>query len=124
MLNLYQCTVRTYIDREKVYVCDGGKRMCEDCPEAKTIDISWDNLDEIYRHHGCALPFNIWNLRKGRLISFFIRRPDIKEWKIPKLNITFEAKWDKINPSINDVLNWPDGEQAIQYLVSRGLAIK
>ena len=87
MLNLYQCTVRTYIDGEKVYVCDGGKKMCGDC-------------------------------------SLFIRRPDIKEWRAPKLNISFEAKWDKINPSINDVVNWHDGEQAIQYLVSRVLAIK
>lgn len=94
-----------------------------------TIEVTWDNLKEFYYNYAFALPFNIWNFKKGRLISFFdakLRNKntwDIKEWKEPT-NIQVEIIYTETQPdSLNEILNWHVVSNAIQYLKEQGLAI-
>lgn len=106
-----------------------GTVLTDDIPENKTDELTWDNLNEYHYHNGLAYSFNVWNRKKGRLVSFwngsFFNKDtrDIKEWKSP-LNITVKHKYtEKLGVSIDYVLKWYDADKAIQYLNERGLKI-
>lgn len=98
--------------------------------EDKTIFVHWDNLSEIYHKYSLLLPFNIWNFKKGRRVSFFCGNPfkkdfrDVKEWKTP-LDIMIKIDYKDISNcmSVADILEWRDADKAIQYLNERGLKI-
>jgi hypothetical protein len=87
----------------------------------KIIHLTWDNLKEFYHNNGLSCSFNIWNFKKGRLVSFFSHKlpfkdyADIKEWKKP-LNIDIEVKYREYRPSIDEVLKWYDAKKAKEYL--------
>ena len=73
------------------------------------------------------LPFNYWNLKKGRVISFFNggftdkNRRAIKEWK-KELNIVIKKEYKEFTPyNIEYVLKWYEIEKAIQYLKQQGI---
>ena len=129
MLNFYTVITRTYHNGE--YIGASRGTTCLDYePENKTIALTWDNLDDYYYNHGMAVKFNIWKMKKGRRVSFFVddilplnkNKWDIKEWKTD-LNIEIRIEYRKDNLNINEVLRWHNGEQAIQYLVERGLSV-
>lgn len=44
----------------------------------------------------------------------------MKQWK-EELNIEIKTTWTEYKPTINELLNFHDGDKAIQYLVERGL---
>ena len=106
---------------------DGGDTLVEELNQTtKTIELTWNNLEEKYYKYGIFCNFNYWTFKKGRLISFFNfsffnkNTWDIKEWKNP-LNITLTIEYHKYNPSIDEVLKWHEQEKAIKYLKERGL---
>ena len=115
----------TYIDTRYAETLKEESKIKDDL-----IFINWDNLSEMYHKYSLALPFNIWNFKKGRRVSFFEGNPfkkdfqDIKEWKT-KLDIMVKVEYIDISNSmsIQDVLKWHDAEKAIQYLNERGLKI-
>lgn len=45
---------------------------------------------------------------------------NIKQWK-DDLDIEIKTTWQEYKPTINELLNFRDGDKAIQYLVERGL---
>lgn len=108
-----------------------GLELLEGEPKNKTYEITWENLNEIYTKFGTLIDFNVWNLKKGRKVSFFLDKPfslkewekDVKEWKESDLNITFEIKYEKKNMTLEQILKWPDSNKVIQYLKERGLTI-
>ena len=108
-----------------------GKALIDGNPEDREIAITWDNVDEYYRNSGGMYRFNIWKTKKGRRVSFFIDdlfpgfkdRRDVKEWK-EELNIRIKISYRKYTPSIEDVLEWHNAEDAIKYLKEKGLSIK
>lgn len=121
-INKGQCVGRSY-----------GTILLEEEPENKIEKISWENLEEQCTKYGINLSFNVWNLKKGRVVSFFIDKmtpfflkeweKDIKEWKEP-LDITIETIYEKKTyMTIEKVLKWHDIEKAVQYLKERGLTI-
>lgn len=110
--------------------CELGKILTDIEPTTETINITWDNLDEMYQKFGINCHFNIWNFKKGRRVSFlndgfFLSKDerDVKEWKHPDLNIKIEISYREYNPSIAEVLKWYDAEKAIAYLNEKGLKI-
>lgn len=110
--------------------CEAGRMLTDIEPTAETIHITWDNLNEMYQKLGIGCKFNIWNFKKGRIVSFFTDgffpkkdERDVKEWKHPNLNIRMEITYREYNPSIAEVLKWHDAEKAIAYLNERGLKI-
>ena len=131
MLKFYSIAYKTY--NNGTYIDTHYSRTLKEESEVKNdfISINWNNLSEIYHKYGLSLPFNIWNFKKGRRISFFDGNPfkkdfrDIKEWKT-KLNITVKVEYTDITHlmSIDEVLKWYDAEKAIQFLNERNLKIK
>ena len=45
---------------------------------------------------------------------------NVKQWK-EELNIEIKTTWTEYKPTINELLNFRDGDKAIRYLVERGL---
>lgn len=128
-MKFYDHYTITYHNGVEVATTACGTLLTDEAPENRTDELTWDNLDEYYYHNGIALPFNVWRLKKGRLVSFFDGsffnkdKRDIKEWKTP-LNITVKHRYvEKLGVSIDYVLKWYDADKAIQYLNERGLKI-
>jgi hypothetical protein len=130
MLKFYSIAYKTY--NNGTYIDTHYAKTLKEESEIKNdlVLINWDNLSEMYHKYSLSLPFNIWNFKKGRLVSFFDGNPfkkdfrDIKEWKT-KLDITVKIEYTDISnsTSIQEVLRWHDAEKAIQYLNERGLKI-
>ena len=130
MLKFYSVSYKTF--NNGTYIDTRYAKTLKEESEIKNdlIFINWDNLSEMYHKLSLSLPFNIWNFKKGRLVSFFVGNPfkkdfrDIKEWKT-KLDIMVKVEYTDISNSmsIQDVLSWHDAEKAIQYLNERGLKI-
>ena len=131
MLKFYSIAYKTYNNGTYIDTHYGKTLAEEETVTAETIKIGWDNLTEMYRKLSLAVPFNIWNFKKGRVVSFFVGNPfkkdfrDIKEWKTD-LNITVEVEYTDISDSmsIDEILKWHNAEKAIQYLNERNLKIK
>ena len=131
MLKFYSIAYKTY--NNGTYIDTKYAKILEEESKIKNdlVFINWDNLSEIYCKYGLLLPFNTWNFKKGRLVSFFVVNPfkknfrDVKEWKT-KLDIMVKIEYTDISNlmSIDEVLKWHEGEKAIQYLNERNLKIK
>ena len=131
MLKFYSIAYKTY--NNGTYIDTHYATTLKEESETKNdlVFINWDNLSEMYHKYNLSLPFNIWNFKKGRLVSFFVDNPfkkgfrDVKEWKT-KLDIMVKIEYTDVSNSmsIEDVLKWHDAEKAIQYLNERNLKIK
>ena len=131
MLKFYSIAYKTY--NNGTYIDTHYATTLKEESETKNdlVFINWDNLSEMYHKYSLSLPFDIWNFKKGRLVSFFVDNPfkknfrDVKEWKT-KLDIMVKIEYTDISNSmsIEDVLKWHDAEKAIQYLNERNLKIK
>lgn len=128
MLRFYDIYYTTYhngvaIGTEYRYGC------FDKAPTEEDVAITWDNLYEMYHKYALCFNFNIWEFKKGRVVSFFSDRwfdkdsRDVKEWKTSDLHITLTIRYKEDNPSIDRVMKYHDGEKAIQYLVERGLTV-
>lgn len=128
MLHYYRVLYTTYNNGVKVGRTDGFTIADENEIKEKTIPITWENLKEVYYDYGLNFPFNYWNFKRGRVISFFEggltdkNRRDIKEWKTPTLNIKLVITYETFPCSLNDILNYWDSEKAIKYLRERNLS--
>ena len=128
MLHYYRILFTTYSNGVKVDYTYGHVIADESEVKEKTIPITWENLEEIYHNYGLSLPFNIWNFKRGRVISFFKggftdkNRRDIKEWKTPTLDIKLVVTYEVWRCSLNNILNYWDSEKTIQYLRERNLS--
>lgn len=131
MLHNYRVITKTFHNGELIGSSVGSMITDKEMPKEE-YNFTWDNLEEQYKEFGCGVQFNIWNMKKGRRVSFFTDKffptgnhADVKEWKTKDLNITVTVEYHNIDKftSIQDVLRWHDNEKAIQYLTERGLSI-
>ena len=128
MLHYYRVLFTTYNNGVKVGNTSGFTIADENEIKEKTIPITWENLKEVYYDYGLNFPFNYWNFKRGRVISFFEgafcdkNRRDIHERKTPELNIKLVITYEGVPCSLNDIINYWDGEKAIQYLRERNLS--
>lgn len=85
--------------------------------------ITWNNINDI-RQYAAS---DIRTYKKGRRLwvsggldfdGFYF-----KEWKKPNLALEVKREYTEISPSINTILDWPDGEAAMKYLLERGINI-
>lgn len=132
MLKFYRCYFET-INKGQIMYGDSSRVLIDerDKPQNETIQITWDNLEQVHRKYGIDVGFNVWTRKKGRVISFFngnliFRKDyekDLKEWKDKELDLQLEVSVKECQVSIQDVLDWYDSEKAIQYLKERGLSV-
>lgn len=96
--------------------------LAEEKPEDKTIQLTWDNLEEIYWQYGLFLPFNIWNFKRGRRIEFWdfsIRDRDtwaIKERKTDYIDLPIEITYHEARVTIEEIMKYPDAKKAMKFL--------
>lgn len=130
MLKFYRCYGKTYHKGKFCDIQGNATIVAEGEMKNRTINITWDNLSEIYSEYSNYLPFGIWYFKRGRIISWYNSTPidwikgelrDIRERKTPDLDITLEICYREFKPSLQEVLNWHDAEQASQYLKENNL---
>lgn len=119
MMRYYSVVFYTYDKNGKRIGVNDMCFMSEEVLNNKEIKITWDNLSEIYQEYGLFLPFNIWNLKKGRKVSFFtFFSHDIKEWK-QELNLTLVINYNEYNPPMSELLKYGNSEKVFQYVKER-----
>lgn len=95
----YQVVYTTYHNGKYINEVIGKKESKNKLNNFQVNLSSWDELDNFYQEYGLVVGFNIWNFKKGRLISFFSHHlpfgdyADVKEWKTKNLNITLAVKY-------------------------------
>lgn len=131
-MEFYRCYVEVY--RNGILV--GGRKylttvLKEKPPASYFQGITWENLEEIYRHNAMAFPFTYYKFSKGHYIEFWDWHPfckkelrGIKEWKTPHLNMSVKFSFQKTALSLDEILKWPDADEAIKYLKEHGLALE
>ena len=128
MLHYYRVLYTTYNNEVKVGSSLGFTIADESEVKEETIPITWENLEEVYYNYGPNFPFNYWNFKRGRVISFFEgafrdkNRHDIHERKTPVLDMKLVITYKVVPCSLNDILNYWNSEKAIQYLRERNLS--
>lgn len=98
--------------------------LAEEIPEKSEEHGGWDLLE--WAHHNCltrdvALETNRKGFRRFGHSGDFI--PIATEKKNPEIDIVIVNEYDEAHPSIQGILNYRDGEKAIQYLKERGLTV-
>lgn len=133
MLNMYRCIRKVYIDDkliENFTSYDEGNKMSENPPENVTYHINWDTLgDRSCIKELIGVPNRVSRFCGKKVIitddttSFLC--PTIYKFKEGRdeLNIKIEMIWKQYIPTINEILKWHNGDQAIQYLKDRGLSV-
>lgn len=128
MLRYYQILYTTYKNDVNVGVSRGFAIIDENEVKEETIPITWENLEQVYWDYGPSLSFNIWNFKRGRILSFYEgifrdkNRRDIKEWKTPTLDMKLVITYKATHCTLNDIINYWDSDKAIQYLRERNLS--
>lgn len=126
MLEFYKIQYTTFLNGVKIGTYS-ATRLC-DKKEENTIDnsinLNWVNMEDYYKEMATVLPFSVYKFKKGMVLDFYADFFTVKEWKNKILDLKVEITHSKINYSIQQVLEWHDAEQAIQYLNERGLSIK
>ena len=97
----------------------GRIKLGEKIPDDVAEFVDWDGLQNLCHKQ---VWFRVEKERKGRVF----RDPVsilVKEWRNPDFSIYYEISYHKANPSIMDILNYPNIELAAQYLRERGINI-
>lgn len=124
MLKYYQVTYRTFVNNEKLIPYSGTIIQEEEASQDEKFLLDWNNVEEMSKRFGVYLAFSIWEKKKGRVLDFFGKAKNIKEWKSKELNLRFEIHFKEIpSPSIAEILKYSDGEKAIRYLNQLGLKL-
>lgn len=135
MLEFYREKVFTYHNGTYIGGELGGLYLEDKKPQDRTVKLTWDNLLENFAKDGVWYRFGWDKFKKGLAISFYSEdvsiieyiknknKRGVQQWKNPELNITIEYKYEKVNRSISEVLDYHDSEKALKYLVERGLTV-
>lgn len=129
MLKFYVPETKIYINSEEpIEKCIYKNRITESHPNTEIIRMNWDNLlekyNEIDRKIDRSLPFEICKRRKGLEICFnhwIYETPNFRQWKEKFLDIEIKTTWSEYKPSIQEIFNFHDADNAIKYLVERGM---
>ena len=122
MLKCYKPRTVIYInDFKPIQLVLYGRKISEIPLETEIININWNNAEEeINKFDTWSIPFGITKTRKGLKIFWWDELTNIKQWKTD-LNMKIETTWQEYKPSLKEIIDFPDSDKAIQYLVERGL---
>lgn len=97
--------------------------------EIKFIDVEkeydWNNISELFEENKNVYKnFKLLNTKKGKKLCIYdcchFKNFTLAEWK-DNLKFKLVSKYIKRNPSLEEILKYPDGDVAIKYLVERGM---
>lgn len=121
MLNFYTSKSIVKINGIKIY---SGKVhddvIQEEKPKDTSIKYGWSNIRSFFKDYGYGrgMPFGIKETRKGLKIYFFDEFTNYKEWK-ESIELEIITEWHEYTPTINQMLDFYNGEKVIQYMVER-----
>ena len=128
MLRFYRIACALYHNDKIVlnYPCE--RIICDDAnppvfPES--VDITWENVDEIREKYGSHFYIDVWKTKKGRKACLGDCWTSIKEKDGP-LNCQLKFFCEPINDayiSLKEILNYSNGMMALQYLTERGISL-
>lgn len=126
MIDYYRIKHITYVNGKEKSVHPFYNLLTEEQTQEKEIKITWENLDKVYYKWGLVLPFNYYQFKKGRLISFFggsyfdKNNRDIKEWKQKELDIVLKIQYEKVKITLRELQNY-DVKLVNQFLKDKNL---
>ena len=126
MIDYYRAKCTTYVNGKEKSINSFCSLFTEEQIQNKEIKITWENLDKVYYKWGLVLPFNYYQFKKGRLISFFDgslfnkNNWDIKEWKQKELDIILKIQYEKEKITLRELQNY-DVELVNQFLKDKKL---
>ena len=98
--------------------------LCEDTPKPETHYITWGNLKEWMSKYYGITGFYPDRFKEGkRRVYFTVGKEKCIREKKEELNIRVEISYEKFTPPIQRILDWADGEAAIQYLRERNIKL-
>lgn len=124
MLKYYRVCFEAFVNGKK-YHTYATSSIYEESDAVDTVfELTWENLEQFYKQFPAILCVNVRKTKKGRIVSpadtIFLRR---KEWKHPSLGITLKMSYYPQPCSINDILEYRDGEQAMRYMKERDMIL-
>nr|DAI07918.1 MAG TPA: hypothetical protein [Caudoviricetes sp.] len=126
MIDYYRIKCTTYVNGKEKSVHSLCNLLTEEQTQTKEIKITWENLNTVYYNWGLVLPFNYYQFKKGRVISFFRSSLfdkdswDIKEWKQKELDIVLKIQYEKVKIALRELQNY-DVELVNQFLKDKNL---
>lgn len=132
MINFYRQYFVVYYQNQEVYRMAVSFLADETDYKVKGTEktpITWNNISGIYNKYEMFLPFNVWNLKKGRKICWFYSPSSklpktIKQWKVSDPELSFQWLPATITDiSLNDLMKRPNSELVIKYLIERGMNV-
>lgn len=118
MIAYYAWEIATFDDKV-VFNEKSSIKLEEEMPDDISEFVSWDDLWKLcYKQKW----FRVEKKRKGRVLCDPVDTL-VKEWRNPDFSIYHEILHFEANPSIMDILNYPNIELAAQYLRERGINI-
>lgn len=97
----------------------GQIELWEETPNDIVEYVGWDGIEDICRKQKW---FRVERKRKGLVFRTPMEKLE-KQWRNPNFSIYHEIIYYEANPSIMDILNYPNIEKAAQYLKERGINI-
>lgn len=116
--------VYTYYNNKLIDITSKDFRLDDEIPKDKEVHGSWDLLEEYFNKgytHGISLEKNKKGFR--RFAKWEDCLPIANEKKQKDIDISFSFKYEENHPSIQQILEYPNGEKAIKYLKERGLTV-
>jgi hypothetical protein len=121
----YETEIAFYQNGKYVGGCTFDMRLGEKLPKDTELELTWNNILDYYeRCGGLFTPFGIEHRKKGLILKYWDGWKVYKSWKEP-ISITVKNLHEDISDtvSINDILKYKPGDDAIKFLVERGLKI-
>lgn len=115
---------RIYYNNKCLDIVPLDLRLDDEIPRNHEVGGSWDLLEE-YFNKGCTYNITVEKNRKGfrRFACWDDCFPIAFEKKQKNIDISFHFVYEEAHPSIQDILNYHDGEKAIKYLTERDLTV-
>lgn len=119
MLNFYRAIYKLKRNGETLVMKYGhDELLCTEPPKRYNALLTWENVEKIGL--GVVSP-KIKTRRKGKVLiyddwdTYFC----IKEWKEPVLDLEYSVDFEKVDMSLNSILDYHDGEKALLYILER-----
>ena len=120
MLEYYEIMKRVLDVKTNKTICviETFPLITENVPSDKSIFINWENVEEQIQEEN--LPMRIQG-KKGKRI-FAPKIVEIEEKKNPIFALCFEEKAIPAVPSLQKILNYPQGEIALKWILEKSEA--
>lgn len=120
MLEYYKIIrrVKNVATNETICVIESFPLITENVPSDKSVFISWENAEKQIREE--KMEMEIEGEKGKRFLRIFSpKNLIIEEKKNPIIALEFEEKAFLQNPSLQEILNYPQGEIALKWILER-----